>query len=280
LPLKRPLISLGLSLALLSCQPSSDEALRANPAAGQALVVAFEVSQVAHATAASVAEVPAAGCRPTLVCAPGPATITTTITLRRQQTSGALQTVERTVWSRDDRGNIDLLLQRSTPAPAGGESAHELALRRIASERYGALDRRFVQATGAPLLDDRLAADPQAQLDSLFALAMAPDGATPICPITPLRLPGRLQAASPEFFADRRILRLTVELPSSQTLSIEAEERVSCTADAITVPQAAAVAVATSGASAALEAFLNEGHAAGWLLPAPPPRRVAPLIPP
>ena len=269
MPLKRALASLGLSLALLGCQPSSDEPLRADPAAGQALVVAFEVSQVAHATAASVAALPAAGCRPTLVCPTGPATITTTITLRRQQTSGALQTVERTVWSRDDRSNLGLVLQRSTPAPAGGESAHELALRRVGNERYGALDGRFVQATVAPLLDERLAADPQAQLDSLFALALAPDGATPICASTPLPLPGRLQAASAEVLADRRTLRLTAELPAAETLAIEAEETVSCTADAIIAPEAA-VAVATSSASAALEAFLDEGYAAGWLLPAPP----------
>ena len=268
MPLKRPLTSLGLSLALLSCQPSSDETLRANPAAGQALVAALEVSQVAHATAESVASRPAAGCRPTLVCPTGPATITTTVTFRRQEISGTLQTIERTVWSRDDRGNLGLLLQRSTPASAGGETAHELALRRIGDDRYGALDGRFVQATVAPLLDERLAADPQAQLDSLFALAMAPDGATPICASTPLRLPGRLQAASAELFADRRTLRLTVELPSAKTLELEAEEKVSCTADAITAPEAA-VAVATSGASAALEAFLTEGHAAGWLVPAP-----------
>ena len=269
MPLKRPLISLGLSLALLSCQPSSDEALRANPAAGQALVAALEVSQVAHATAESVAALPAAGCRPTLVCPTGPATITTTITLRRQQTSGTLQTIERTVWSRDDRGNLGLLLQRSTPALAGGGSAHELALRRIGNERYGALDGRFVEATVAPLLDERLAADPQARLDSLFALALAPDGATPICASTPLPVPGRLQAASAEVLADRRTLRLTAELPAAETLAIEAEETVSCTADAIIAPEAA-VAVATSSASAALEAFLNEGHAAGWLLSAPP----------
>ena len=98
---------------------------------------------------------------------------------------------------------------------------------------------------------------------------MAPDGATPICASTPLPLPGRLQAASAEVLADRRTLRLTAELPAAETLAIEAEETVSCTADAIIAPEAA-VAVATSGASAALEAFLNEGHAAGWLLPAPP----------
>ena len=275
MPLNRWFVLLGQSLALLSCQPSSDEPLRLNPATGQALVLALEVSQVARATAESLAAIPAAGCRPTLVCATGPATITTTVTLRRQERSGALETVERTVWSRDNHGNVGLLLQRSTPAPAGGQTAHELALRRVGDDRFGALDGRFVQATAAPLLDERLAADPQASLDTLFALAMAPDGATPLCAVTPLHLPGRIQAASAELFADRRTLRLTVELPSAKTLELEAEEKVSCTADAITAPQAAA-AVATSSASAALEAFLTEGHAAGWLLPAPPheaPRR-------
>lgn len=239
------------------------------------MVVALEVSQVARATAESLALFPAAGCRPSLVCATGPATITTTVNLRRQERSGALETVERTVWTRDDQGNLGLAVQRSTPAPAGGQTAHELQLRRIGDDRFGALDGRFVQATVAPLLDERLAADPQASLDALFALAMAADGATPLCAVTPLHLPGRLQAASAERFADRRTLRLTVELPSAKTLELEAEEKVSCTADAITAPEAADAA-ATSNASAALEAFLTEGHAAGWLLPAPPleaPRR-------
>jgi hypothetical protein len=274
-PLNRWFSLLGQSLALLSCQPSSDEALRANPAAGQALAVALEVSQVARATAESLALSPAAGCRPSTVCGTGPATITTTVTLRRQQRSGTLETVERTVWMRDDRGNISLAVQRSTPAPAGGQTAHELQLRRIGGDRFGALDGRFVKAIVAPLLDERLAADPQAPLDSLFALATAPDGATPRCSVTPLRLPGRLQAQSSELLADRRTLRLTVELPSQQTLEMEADELVSCTADAITAPEAAAAAAA-SNVSAALEAFLTEGHAAGWLLPAPPleaPRR-------
>jgi len=268
-PLSRWFALLGQSLALLGCQPSSEETLRANPAAGQALAVALEVSQVARATAESLALFPAAGCRPSTVCGTGPATITTTVTLRRQERSGALETVERTVWTRDDQGNVGLALQRSTPAPAGGQTAHELLLRRIGDDRFGALDGRFVQATVAPLLDERLAADPQASLDTLFALAMAPDGATPLCAVTPLHLPGRLQAASAERFADRRTLRLTVELPSAKTLELEAEEKVSCTADAITAPEAADAA-ATSNASAALEAFLTEGHAAGWLLPAPP----------
>lgn len=275
MPLNRWFALLGQSLALLSCQPSSDEPLRANPAAGQALAVALEVSQVARATAESLAAIPAAGCRPSLVCAIGPATITTTVTLRRQERSGAFETVERTVWTRDDQGNISLAVHRSTPAPAGGQTAHELQLRRIGDDRFGALDGRFVKATVAPLLDERLAADPQAVLDSLFALATVPDGATPLCAVTPLHLPGRLQAASAERFADRRTLRLTVELPSQQTLEIEADEQVSCTADANTAPEAAAAAV-TSNASAALEAFLTEGQAAGWLLPAPPleaPRR-------
>jgi hypothetical protein len=150
-----------------------------------------------------------------------------------------------------------------------------LQLRRIGDDRFGALDGRFVTATVAPLLDERLAADPQAPLDSLFALATAPDGATQRCSVTPLRLPGRLRAQSSELLADRRTLRLTVELPSQQTLEMEADELVSCTADAITAPEAAAAAAA-SNVSAALEAFLTEGHAAGWLLPAPPleaPRR-------
>ena len=267
MPLTRALASLGLSLALLSCRPASEEALRANPAAGQALVVAFEVSQVAHATAESFGARPNPGCRSSLVCAAGPATITNTITLRRQEPTGTVEAVERTVWSRDRSGNIGIVFQTSTQAPAGGQRSHELALRRIGDDRCGALDGRFVHATVAPLLDERLAADPQAALDSLFALATAPDGATPLCAVTPLRLPGRLQAASPEFFADRRALRLTVELPSAMTLAIEAEEKVSCTADAIIAPEAAE-AIATSGASAALEAFLTEGHAQGWLLPA------------
>jgi mRNA-degrading endonuclease RelE of RelBE toxin-antitoxin system len=161
-PLNRWFALLGQSLALLSCQPSSDEALRANPAAGQALAVALEVSQVARATAESLALSPAAGCRPSTVCGTGPATITTTITLRRQERSGALETVERTVWTRDDQGNVGLALQRSTPAPAGGQTSNELLLRSIGDDRFGALDGRFVKATVAPLLDERLAADPQA----------------------------------------------------------------------------------------------------------------------
>ena len=268
MPLNRWFALLGQSLALLGCQPSSEETLRANPATGQAMVVALEVSQVARATAESLAAIPAAGCRPSTVCGTGPATITTTVTLRRQERSGALETVERTVWTRDDQGNISLAVQRSTPAPAGGQTAHELQLRRIGDDRFGALDGRFVKATVAPLLDERLAADPQAPLDNLFALASAPDGATPRCSVTPIRLPGRLQAASAELLADRRTLRLTVELPSGETLEMEADEQVSCTADANTAPDEA-VAVATSGASAALEAFFTEGHAAGWLLPAP-----------
>lgn len=188
--------------------------------------------------------------------------------MRRQEPGGTAEAVERSAWSRDGNGNVSIDFQTSTPAAAGGQSKQQLALRRIGEDRFGALDGRFVKSTVAPLLDERLAADPQAALDSLFALALAPDRATPICASTPLPLPGRLQAASAELFADRRTLRLTVELPSAKTLELEAEEKVSCTADAITAPDAAA-AVATSGASAALEAFLTEGHAAGWLVPAP-----------
>ena len=268
MPLKRALASLGLSLALLGCQPSSDEPLRADPAAGQALVVALEVSQVAHATAESLATRPAPGCRPTLVCPLGPVTITSSVTIRRQEPGGTAEAVERTVWSRDGSGNMSIDFQTSTPAAAGGQSTHELALRRIGDDRYGAFDGRFVKATVAPLLDERIAADPQAQLDSLFALAKADVGSTPRCAVAPAELPGRLQLATAELFDDRRTLRLTIELPSAKMLELEAEEKVSCTADAITAPEAA-VAVATSVASAALEAFLTEGHAAGWLLPAP-----------
>lgn len=268
MPLKGPLVSLGLSLALLGCQPPSDEPLRADPAAGQALVVALEVSRVAHATAESFAARPAPGCRPTLICPLGPVTITSSVTMRRQEPSGTAEAVERTVWSRDSNGNVSINFQTSTPAAAGGQSKQQLVLRRIGDDRFGALDGRFVKATVAPLLDERLAADPQAPLDNLFALATAPDGATPRCSVTPIRLPGRLQAASAELLADRRTLRLTVELPSGETLEMEADEQVSCTADANTAPDEA-VAVATSGASAALEAFFTEGHAAGWLLPAP-----------
>lgn len=268
MPLKRALASLGLSLALLGCQPSSDEALRADPAAGQALVVALEVSQVAHATAESLALRPAAGCRPTLICPLGPVTITTSVTLRRQEPGGTAEAVERSVWSRDGSGNMSIDLQTATPAAAGGQSKQQLALRRIGADRFGALDGRFVEATVAPLLDERLAADPQAALDSLFALAKADDGATPRCVVAPAALPGRLETAAAELSADRRSLRLTVALPTGRSLEVEVNEQIACAAEAITAPQAIE-AVAASGTTAALEALLTAGHTEGWLLAAP-----------
>jgi hypothetical protein len=274
-PLKRALASLGLSLALLGCQPSSDEPLRADPAAGQALVVALEVSQVAHATAESVAALPAAGCRPTLICPLGPVTITTSVTLRRQEPAGTAEAVERSVWSRDGSGNVSIDFQTSTPAAAGAQSKQQLALRRIGEDRFGALDGRFVKATVAPLLDERLAADPQAALDSLFALAKADDGTTPRCAVAPAALPGRLETATAELSADRRSLRLTVALPTGRSLEVEVNEQVACTAETITAPLAAE-AVEGFAPAAALNAFLTEGKAQGWLLPAPPleaPRR-------
>ncbi len=268
MPLKHWLALLGPSLALLSCRPSSEETLRANPAAGQALVVAFEVSQVAHATAASLAARPMPGCRPGLVCPTGPATITTTITLRCQEPTGTSEAVERTVWSRDSSGNLGMVFQTSTPAPAGGQTSHELALRRIGDERYGALDGRFVDATAAPLLDERLAADPQGALDSLFALATAGDAETPLCAVVPATLPGTLASAKAELSADRRRLQLKVELPTARLLEIEVDEQIACAAEAITAPQAIE-AVAPSGTTAALEALLTAGHTEGWLLATP-----------
>ena len=275
MPLKRPLASLGLSLALLGCQPSSDEALRANPAAGQALVAALEVSQVAHATADSVAALPAAGCRPTLICPLGPVTITSSVTMRRQEPAGTAEAVERSVWSRDGSGNMSIDFQTSTPAGAGGLSRQELALRRIGADRFGALDGRFVKATVAPLLDERLASDPQAAFDGLFALAKADDGTTPRCAVAPAALPGRLETATAELSADRRSLRLTVALPTGRSLEVEVNEQVACTAETITAPLAIE-AVEGLAPAAALNAFLTEGKAQGWLLPAPPleaPRR-------
>lgn len=275
MPLKRALASLGLSLALLGCQPSYDEPLRADPAAGQALVVALEVSQVAHATAEALALRPAPGCRPTLICPLGPLTITSSVTMRRQEPGGTTEAVERSVWSRDGSGNVSIDLQTSTPAAAGGLSRQELALRRVGADRFGALDGRFVKATVAPLLDERLAADPQAALDGLFALAKADDGSTPRCGVAPAALPGRLETATAERSADRRGLRLTVALPTGRSLEVEVNEQVACTAETITAPLAAE-AVEGSARAAALNALLTEGKAQGWLLPAPqpePPRR-------
>lgn len=268
MPLKHWLALLGPSLALLSCRPSSEETLRANPAAGQALVVAFDVSQVAHATAASLAAHPMQGCRPGLVCPTGPATITAAITIRRREPTGTSEAVERTVWSRDRSGNLGMVFHTSAPAPTGGQTSHELALRRIGSDRYGALDGRFVHATAAPLLDERLGADPQAVLDSLFALAKADDGATPRCVVAPAALPGRLETAAAELFADRRSLRLTVALPTGRSLEVEVNEQIACAAEAITAPEAIE-AVAASGTTAALEALLTAGHTEGWLLATP-----------
>ena len=238
-------------------------------------MVALEVSQVAHATAESLALRPAPGCRPTLICPLGPVTITSSVTMRRQESGGTGEAVERSVWSRDGSGHVSIDFQTSTPAPAGGPSKQQLALRRIGKDRFGALDGRFVKATVAPLLDERLAADPQAALDSLFALAKADDGATPRCAVAPAALPGRLETATAELSADRRSLRLTVALPTGRSLEVEVNEQVACTAETITAPLAIE-AVEGLAPTAALNAFLTEGKAQGWLLPAPPqeaPRR-------
>lgn len=189
--------------------------------------------------------------------------------MRRQEPNGTAEAVERTVWSRDSSGNLRIVFQISTPSPTGERSKQELALIRIKDDRFGALDGRFVKATVAPLLDERLAADPQTALDSLFALATAADGAAPRCAVSPAALPGRLQTATAEVAADRRSLRLTVAMPTGRSLEVEVNEQVACNAETITAPFATE-AVEGSASAAALTAFLSDGHAQGWLLPALP----------
>lgn len=111
-------------------------------------------------------------------------------------------------------------------------------------------------------------------LDSLFALAKADDGATPRCVVAPAALPGRLETAAAELFADRRSLRLTVALPTGRSLEVEVNEQIACAAEAITAPEAIE-AVAASGTTAALEALLTAGHTEGWLLATPSIKRRA-----
>ena len=154
-----------------------------------------------------------------------------------------------------------------------GRRARAMLERILSSRRYRRIIAEYY--TVAPLLDERLAADPQAALDSLFALAKADDGTTPRCAVAPAALPGRLETATAELSAGRRSLRLTVALPTGRSLEVEVNEQVACTAETITAPLAAE-AVEGLAPAAALNAFLTEGKAQGWLLPAPPleaPRR-------
>lgn len=275
MPLTLRTAFLALWVTFAGCHEPSPGALRSGPEAGHALAAAFEVSQVARAFAESVAKQLPEGCRPTLRC-DGPAGwVQTELHLRRIDRRGVEEQMETRRWERDGSGALFFDVTRSEPAPQGGRATRKLTLIRVDGRRYGALDGQFLEAASAPLLDRRLEADPQAEVDALFDAAAQAAGQGPACGTNAATLPGQPREASVTKQERQRQLRILRALEAGSSLEIEVTETVGCDVEIRRPPEAKQPGVPADSV-AALEDFLRRGMGSEWLLPPhplPPARR-------
>lgn len=188
--------------------------------------------------------------------------------IRRTDRTTPDEQSETRLWERDGSGDLSLVIDRSQAAPQGGIATRNLTLLRVAGVRYGGLDGLFLQATTAPLLDQRLEADPQAEADSLFDAARQAGGEAPACATSVATLPGDSLEASAVIEEQQRKLRILRALEGSFRLEIELTETISCDVETLSPPLATAQ-VMPGDAIAAWEAFLAQGIEARWLTPAP-----------
>ena len=273
MPLRR-LVWLLFGLGFAACRYAPEQRLKAGPEAGQALALAFEVSQVARQTAEAAARSGLVGCRPVFDCPEGPRSVETTLTLRRAEANGSREQIERRRWEQDGSGSVACTIERSVDAAQGGASTHTLSLRRVAGRRYGSWDGAAVSDAHAPLLDQRLDADPQAEFDAIWNAATQGTKSPNRCRGEAAALPGRAGEASANMGERSRELRMTRTLDNGATLTIEASERLGCEVETLRAPPVLA-SPGDEAEGSAVQGFASKGLRDGWLL-APPPEPATP----